>query len=83
MPLFNFLLLSHRKISVFPALIYVSGRDDNVDIIKITADKRAIEICSDFKVYTDGYASGDLLDGVAGVVVTRGNPTSSEAMNIR
>ena len=64
------------KVSVFPALSGVSGRDDNVDTIRIAAEKRAIEIGADFNVYTDGSASGGLIDGGAGVVVTRGNPTS-------
>ena len=53
----------------FSALNGVSGRDDNVDIIKIAAEKRAIEIGADFNVYTDGSASGGLMDGGAGVVV--------------
>ena len=51
----------------------VSGRDDNVDTIRIAAEKRAIEIGGDFNVYTDGSASSDLMDGGAVVVVTRGN----------
>ena len=60
----------------FSALCGLSGRDDNVDIIKIAVDKRAIEVGADFNVYTDGSASGGLLDRGAGVVVTRGNPIS-------
>ena len=39
------------KVSVFPALSGVSGRDDNVDTIRIAAEKRAIEIGADFNVY--------------------------------
>ena len=31
---------------------------------------------TDFNVYTDGLASGSLMDGGAGVVVNRRNPTS-------
>ena len=49
----------------------VSGRDDNMNTIRIAAEKRTIEIGADFNVYTDGLASGCLLDGIAGVVVTR------------
>ena len=49
------------------------GRDNNVDTIKITAEKRAIEIIADFNVYFDGSPFSGLLDGGAGVVVTRGN----------
>ena len=64
------------KVYVFPGLTGVSGREDNVDTIRIAAEKQAIEIGADFKVYIDGSASGGLLDGEAGVVVTRGNPTS-------
>ena len=55
----------------------VSGRDD---IIKIAAEKRNIEIGADFNVYTDGSASDGLLDGGAGVVVTRGNLTSRKVV---
>ena len=44
----------------------VSGRDDNVDSIRIAAEKRAIEIGADFNVYTEGSAYGDLLDGGTG-----------------
>ena len=64
------------KVSVFPSLSGVSGRDDNVDTVKISAEKRTIAIGADFNIYTDGSASGGLIDGGAGVVVTRGNPTS-------
>ena len=74
-----FLLLNHGiglgKVSVFPVLSGVSGRDDNVDTIRIAAEKRTTEIGADFNVYINGSASGGLLDGGAGVVVTRGNPT--------
>ena len=49
-----------------------------MDTIRLAAEKRAIEIGADFNVYTDGSASGGLMDGGAGVVVTRGNPTSPE-----
>ena len=45
------------KVSDFSVLIGVSGR---VDTIKIAAEKWAIEISAD--VYTDGLASGGLLD---------------------
>ena len=41
MPLLNSLL---GKVSVFPALNGLLGREDNVDTIKIAAEKRAIEI---------------------------------------
>ena len=61
----------------------VSGRDDNVDTIRIAAEKRAIEIGADFNVYTDGSASGGLIDGGAGVVVTRGNPTSPDIVKTK
>ena len=59
---FYFLLLSYDKmlrgkVSDFSVLIGVSGR---VDTIKIAAEKWAIEISAD--VYTDGLASGGLLD---------------------
>ena len=47
-----------------------------MNTIRIAAEKRAIEIGADFNIYTDGSASGGLLDGGAGVVVTRVNPTS-------
>ena len=66
----------------FSALCGLSGRDDNVDIIKIAVDKRAIEIGADFNVYTDGSASGGLLDGGVGVVVTRGKSNSPCVMKI-
>ena len=49
----------------------VSGRDDNVDTFRIAAEKRAIEIGADFNVYTHGSASGGLMDGGTGVVVTQ------------
>ena len=52
------------------------GRDDNVETIRIAAEKRAIEIGEDFNVYTDGSVSGGLMDGGKGVVVIRRNPTS-------
>ena len=58
----------------------VSGRDDNVDTIKITAEKWVTEIGVDFNVYTDGSASGVLLEGGTCVVVTRGNSTSPKVM---
>ena len=64
------------KVSVFPAFSGISGRDDIVDTIRIAAEKRVIQIRTDFNVYTDGSASGGLLDRGAGVVVTRGNPIS-------
>ena len=41
------------------------------DTIRTAAEKRAIEISADFNVYTDGSASGGLMDGGAGVVVTK------------
>ena len=56
----------------------VSARNDNVDTVKIAAERRAIEIGYDFNVYTDDSASGGLPDEEAGVVVTRGNPYSPE-----
>ena len=58
----------------------VSGRENNVDTIRIAAEKRAIKIGACFNVYTDGSTSGGLLDGGAGVVVTRGNPTSPKVV---
>ena len=66
------------KVSVFPALGGVLGRDDNVKTIKIAAEKRVIEIGAHFNVYTDG-----LQDGGAGVVVTRRNLTSPEVVKTR
>ena len=39
------------KVFVFPGLSGVLGRDDNVNTIKIAAEKRAIEIGADFNVY--------------------------------
>ena len=51
------------KVSVFPALSAVSGRMTMWDTIRIAAEERA-----DLNVYTDG-----LMDGGAGIVVTRGN----------
>ena len=51
------------------------GRDDNVDTIRIAAEKRAMEIGADFNVYTD-----DLLDGGESVVVTEGYPTSPKVV---
>ena len=60
------------KVSVFP-----DSRDDNVETVKMTAEKQAIEIGADFNVYTDVSASCGLLDEGAGIVVTKGsNPTS-------
>ena len=50
--------------------------------IRIAAEKRAIEIGADFNVYTDGSASGGLMDGGVGVVFTRENPTSPKVVNI-
>ena len=64
-----------RKVSVFPSLNVLSGSDDNLDTIKITAEKWTIEIRADFNIYTDGSASGGLLVAGAVVVVTKGNPT--------
>ena len=58
----------------------VSGRDDNVDTIKIAAETRAIEIGADFNVYTTSSEFGGLLDGGAGIVVTRENPSSCEVV---
>ena len=54
----------------------VSGRENNVDTIRIAAEKRAIKIGACFNVYTDGSTSGGLLDGGAGVVATKANPNS-------
>ena len=45
--------------------------DDNVDTIRIAAEKLAIEIGADFNVYIDDSASGGLMDGGAGVMVTK------------
>ena len=39
----------------------VLGRYNNVDTIRIVAEKRAIEIDADFNVYTNGSASGGLV----------------------
>ena len=44
-------------------------------MIKIFAGKRVIEIGADFNVYTDGSASGGLLDGGAIVMITKVNLT--------
>ena len=52
------------------------GRDDNVDTIRIAVEKQPLEIGADINVYTVGSTSGGLLDGGAGVVVNRRNPTS-------
>ena len=41
------------KVYVFPGLTGVSGREDNVDTIR-RAEKRIIEIGTDFNVYTYG-----------------------------
>ena len=49
-----------------------SGRDIDLNTIKIFAKKRAIESGADFNGYTDASVSGGLLGGGAGVVVTRG-----------
>ena len=49
---------------VFSALSDVSGMDDT---IKIAAKEQAIKIGADFNVYTEGSASGGILDGGAGV----------------
>ena len=46
--------------------------------IRTVAEKRAIEIGADFNVFTDGSASGGLLDGGAGVVVIKGYPSSPD-----
>ena len=62
------------RVSVFRALSGVSGRDDTMDTIRIDAEKRVIEIVADFNVYTDGSASGGLLGGGGGVVITWGYP---------
>ena len=58
----------------------VSGRDDKVDTIRIAGEKRAIEIGANFNVYTDDSVSRSLLDGEAGVLVTRVNPTSPKVV---
>ena len=70
----------HGKVSVFPALSGVPGRDDNAGTIRIAKEKRAIEIGADFNVYTDSSASGGFMDRGSGVVVTRGYSTSPEVM---
>ena len=46
------------------------GRNNNVDIIRIAAEKQIIEIGSDFNGCS---ASGSLLDRGAGGVITREN----------
>ena len=52
-----------------------------MDTIKIAAETKAIEIGPGFNVYTNGSASAGLLDGRAGAVVTRRNPSSPEVVN--
>ena len=46
-----------------------------MDTIRVAAKKRDIEIGSEFNVY-----NGGLMDGGAGVMVTRGNPTSPKVV---
>ena len=46
--------------------------------IKVTIQRRNITICSDFNLYTNNSVCGGLLDGCAGVMVTRGKQTSLE-----
>ena len=53
-----------------------------MDIIIIAAETRAIEIAV-FNVYTDGSASGGVMDGRAGVVVTRGPNSPKVVKTIR
>ena len=68
-----------EKVSVLLTWSGLSGRNNiNVGTIKNAAEKWAIEIGADFNVYTDGSASGDLLDDV----VIKGNPTPPEALKI-
>ena len=69
-----------RKVSVFQALSSVSARGDNVNTIKIAAEKRTIKIGIDFNVFTDGsavFTDGGLHDGGEVYVVTRENITSA------
>ena len=54
----------------------VSGREDNVDTIKIAPVKPVIEIVAD---YTDGSAFGSLLDGGVGVWLP-GDPSSPKVV---
>ena len=51
-----------------------------MDIIKIVAEKWAIEIGADFNVYTGGSVSDGLLNVGVGFVVTRGDPTLPEVV---
>ena len=51
------------KISVFPALSAVLGREDNVNTFKVTKKRWAVEIGADF--YTNSTVSDSLLNGGA------------------
>ena len=42
-----------------------------MDAIKVATERRTIKVVAAFNMYTDGSASGGLLDVSAGVVVTR------------
>ena len=70
------------KSSVFFALSGVLGRDANEDKIRVAVEKRAVKIGADFNVYNDSSASGGLLNGGAGVVVTRENSTLPKNVKI-
>ena len=60
----------------------VLGREANEDKIRVAVEKRAIKIGADFNVYIDSSASGGLLNGEAGVVVTRENSTLPKIVKI-
>ena len=53
----------------------VSGKEDNENTIEVTVERWTTEISADFKVYADGETSCGLLDGGAGVVVSKENST--------
>ena len=69
---FNFFLhLSHRnKVKIKFDKVWIK-KEENMNMIKVAAERWAIEISVDFNVYTDGSLSNGLFDGVTGVVVTK------------
>ena len=73
MPLLNYLLLKHGKTTLKKFLFSViwEWKEDNVNTIKIAAEKWILEIGTDFNVYTNSTASAGLLNRKAGVVVNR------------
>ena len=66
-----------EKVSVFPALSGVSGRDNNVDKIRIAAEKRG-----QLKLVLNlmSTPTAQHLYGGAGVVITRKNLTSPKVV---